>query len=87
MVSDLDLGVRCKEKTGPALAFGSNLLFVAWVGRREQNLHLRSFEVSASGGLTQKIDVRLNQRAKENAGPALAFGMNFLALAWLKKDR
>jgi hypothetical protein len=87
MASDLNLAVRCKEDTGPALAFGNNRLFVAWVGRGEQKLNVRSFDVSATGDLTQRSNVRLDQRAKKNAGPALAYGMNILALGWVKKNR
>ncbi len=87
MSTDQKLDVRCKKNTGPALAFGNNRLFLAWVGRGKEKLNVRSFDVSTSGALTQRSDVRLQRRAKKNAGPALAYGMNVLALAWVKRNK
>jgi len=95
VAQDFDLGVRCCDHTGPAIAAGNGRVFVAWIGREEQHPRLRVYRFAADGVLTMQSETVLaNERSKDNAGPALAYtermggraGISVLALAWVRKN-
>jgi len=87
------LDVRCAKKSGPAIAYGNNRLFLAFTGRRKGNLHVMTFQVDANGvpqANNPEHHLRLSQMSRMNAGPGLAFadygaGNRVLCLSWIQK--
>jgi hypothetical protein len=84
------LSIRCAKKSGPAIAFGNNRLFLAFTGRKKGNLHVMTFGLDGNGVPHQQNLLRLSPRSRKNAGPGLAFadfgaGGRVLCLAWVQQ--
>ena len=84
---DTTLDARSRKHGSAAVAFGNGRLYVAWATKEGQNLRIKTFSVSAPGTITEIEDHNLQVRCKKNTGPALAYGLGVLALAWVKKNR
>ena len=62
------------------------LIAVAYVGRETQKVHVKTYDVLDNGELNFKHHEDVGVKSKRNTGPALAYGMNTLVLASLKKN-
>jgi len=71
----------------PALALGNGVLYLAWAGTDDNHpLNVMTLSHDMNGVLTQSARVTLQESSTRKAGPGLAFGDEWVFLAWTGTD-